>query len=177
MKNFHPDDNCPVRNVLCRLGDKWSMLVLITLNANGTMRFCDIHKTIADISQRMLTVTLRTLETDGLVSRRVYAEVPPRVEYELTERGKSLIPHIEGLVDWALQQMPGIMESRSQTGTVQKKFEKKLLIYLFLLEIYYFCSVFNNNKNKMKALYNTYFFFFYYFYFSNKVKREFVCIR
>ena len=106
MKNFHPDNNCPVRNVLCRLGDKWSMLVLITLNANGTMRFCDIHKTIADISQRMLTVTLRTLETDGL-----------RVEYELTERGKSLIPHIEGLVDWALQQMPGIMESRSQTGT------------------------------------------------------------
>ena len=59
MKNFHPDNNCPVRNVLCRLGDKWSMLVLITLNANGTMRFCDIHKTIADISQRMLTVTLR----------------------------------------------------------------------------------------------------------------------
>lgn len=177
MKNFHPDDNCPVRNVLCRLGDKWSMLVLITLNANGTMRFCDIHKTIADISQRMLTVTLRTLETDGLVSRRVYAEVPPRVEYELTERGKSLIPHIEGLVDWALQQMPGIMESRSQTGTVIKKIRKKLLIYLFLLEIYYFCSVFNNNKNKMKALYNTYFFFFYYFYFSNKVKREFVCIR
>ncbi len=110
MKNFHPDNNCPVRNVLCRLGDKWSMLVLITLNANGTMRFCDIHKTIADISQRMLTVTLRTLETDGLVSRKVYAEVPPRVEYELTERGKSLIPHIEGLVDWALQQMPGIME-------------------------------------------------------------------
>ena len=92
MKNFHPDNNCPVRNVLCRLGDKWSMLVLITLNANGTMRFCDIHKTIADISQRMLTVTLRTLETDGLVSRKVYAEVPPRVEYELTERGKSLIP-------------------------------------------------------------------------------------
>ena len=115
MKNFHPDDNCPVRNVLCRLGDKWSMLVLITLNANGTMRFCDIHKTIADISQRMLTVTLRTLETDGLVSRRVYAEVPPRVEYELTERGKSLIPHIEGLVDWALQQMPGIMEKLNTT--------------------------------------------------------------
>ena len=112
MKNFHPDNNCPVRNVLCRLGDKWSMLVLITLNANGTMRFCDIHKTIADISQRMLTVTLRTLETDGLVSRKVYAEVPPRVEYELTERGKSLIPHIEGLVDWALQQMPGIMERK-----------------------------------------------------------------
>ena len=131
MKNFHPDNNCPVRNVLCRLGDKWSMLVLITLNANGTMRFCDIHKTIADISQRMLTVTLRTLETDGLVSRKVYAEVPPRVEYELTERGKSLIPHIEGLVDWALQQMPGIMESRSKQAQPKKKLKKKAS-YLFV---------------------------------------------
>ena len=102
MKNFHPTGNCPVRDVLSRLGDKWSMLVLITLSANGTMRFSDIHKTIADVSQRMLTVTLRTLES----------EVPPRVEYCLTERGLSLIPHIQGLVDWALQQMSGIMESR-----------------------------------------------------------------
>ncbi|WP_455668288.1 winged helix-turn-helix transcriptional regulator [Phocaeicola sp.] len=114
MQNFHPTGNCPVRNVLCRLGDKWSMLVLITLNANGTMRFNDIHKTIADVSQRMLTVTLRTLEADGLVNRKVYAEVPPRVEYELTERGKSLIPHIEGLVVWALEQMPGIIENRKK---------------------------------------------------------------
>lgn len=61
--------------------------------------------------------------------------------------------------------------------TTENIFEKKLLIYLFLPEKYYFCSVFNNNENKMKALYNTYFFFFYYFYFSNKVKREFVCVR
>ena len=105
MKNFHPTGNCPVRDVLSRLGDKWSMLVLITLSANGTMRFSDIDKTIADVSQRMLTVTLRTLESDGLIERKVYAEVPPRVEYCLTERGLSLIPHIQGLVDWALQQM------------------------------------------------------------------------
>lgn len=62
----------------------------------------------------MLTVTLRTLESDGLVKRKVYAEVPPRVEYCLTERGLSLIPHLEGLVNWALQQMPGIMESREK---------------------------------------------------------------
>ena len=112
MKNFHPDDNCPVRNVLCRLGDKWSMLVLITLNANGTMRFCDIHKTIADISQRMLTVTLRTLETDGLISRKVYAEVPPRVEYQLTDLGESLMPRVQVLVDWALEHMGEIMKHR-----------------------------------------------------------------
>ena len=76
MKNFHPTGNCPVRDVLSRLGDKWSMLVLITLSANGTMRFSDIHKTIADVSQRMLTVTLRTLESDGLIERKIYAEVP-----------------------------------------------------------------------------------------------------
>ena len=98
MKNFHPTGNCPVRDVLSRLGDKWSMLVLITLSANGTMRFSDIHKTIADVSQRMLTVTLRTLESDGLIERKVYAEVPPRVEYCLTERGLSLIPHILSLI-------------------------------------------------------------------------------
>ena len=57
MKNFHPTGNCPILDILCRLGDKWSMLVLITLNVNGTMRFSDIQKTISDISQRMLTVT------------------------------------------------------------------------------------------------------------------------
>ena len=95
MENFHPTGNCPVRDVLSRLGDKWSMLVLITLNANGVMRFSDIHKTIEDVSQRMLTVTLRTLEADGLVARKIYAEVPPRVEYCLTKTGHSLIPHGE----------------------------------------------------------------------------------
>ena len=120
MQNFHPNGNCPIRDVLSRIGDKWSMLVLITLHTNGIMRFSDIHKTIADVSQRMLTVTLRTLESDGLVERKVYAEVPPRVEYRLTERGLSLIPHLEGLVSGALQQMPGIMESREKNDSVQK---------------------------------------------------------
>lgn len=112
MENFHPTGNCPVRDVLSRLGDKWSMLVLITLNANGVMRFSDIHKTIEDVSQRMLTVTLRTLEADGLVARKIYAEVPPRVEYCLTNTGHSLIPHIEALVGWALENMPVILKSR-----------------------------------------------------------------
>lgn len=112
MKNFHPTGNCPIRDILSRLGNKWSMLVLITLEANGTMRFSDIHKSIADISQRMLTVTLRTLEADGLVTRNVYAEVPPRVEYYLTDTGKSLMPHIENLVNWAIEYMSGILENR-----------------------------------------------------------------
>ena len=100
MENFYTNDNCPIRDVLSRLGDKWSMLVLVTLNANGTMRFCDVHKAIADISQRMLTVTLRTLEADGLISRKVYAEVPPRVEYALTELGSSLKPVLDAMQAW-----------------------------------------------------------------------------
>lgn len=112
IKKFLPTGKCPIRDILSRLGDKWSMLVLVSLNANGTMRFSDIHKTIDDISQRMLTVTLRTLESDGLISRKVYAEVPPRVEYCLTETGKSLIPHLENLVGWAVECMPGILDSR-----------------------------------------------------------------
>ena len=115
MKNFHPTGNCPIRDVLSRLGDKWSMLVLITLNANGTMRFSDIHKTIEDVSQRMLTVTLRTLESDGLVERKVNAEVPPRVEYCLTDTGGTLIPHIEGLVGWALENMNIILDHRKMS--------------------------------------------------------------
>lgn len=121
MKNFHPTENCPVRNVLCRLGDKWSILVLVTLHANGTMRFSDIHKTIDDISQRMLTVTLRILESDGLISRNVFAEVPPRVEYCLTDMGKTLIPHIESLVNWAVGHMEEIMTSRQAIAEYDKQ--------------------------------------------------------
>lgn len=113
IKNFHPTAQCPVRDILCRLGDKWSMLVLITLKANGIMRFSDIHKTIDDISQRMLTVTLRTLEADGLILRKVYAEVPPRVEYHLTVTGESLMPHIENLVEWAADNSTYIHQSRA----------------------------------------------------------------
>lgn len=113
MKNFHPTGNCPIRDVLSRLGDKWSMLVLVTLKTNGTMRFNEIHKTIDDISQRMLTVTLRTLEADGLVGRKIYAEVPPRVEYYLTDTGGSLIPHIDALVGWALEHRAEILERRA----------------------------------------------------------------
>lgn len=112
MKNFHHDAACPVRDVLCRLGDRWSTLVLITLQANGVMRFSDIRRAIGDISQRMLTVTLRSLEADGMIGRKAYAEVPPRIEYRLTRRGESLIPHIEGLVGWAQEHMDGILADR-----------------------------------------------------------------
>ena len=112
LKFFTPTGVCPIRDILSRLGDKWSMLVLVTLSANGNLRFNELHRCIDDISQRMLTVTLRTLEADGLISRKVYAEVPPRVEYDLTDRGHSLIPHIQSLVGWAVENGTEILDSR-----------------------------------------------------------------
>lgn len=103
---------CPVRDVIARLGDKWSVLILMTLKANGKLRFSEIQRSIGDVSQRMLTVTLRSLEADGIVCREVYAEVPPRVEYELTKLGESLFPHLQALVDWAAESLDTIMENR-----------------------------------------------------------------
>jgi DNA-binding HxlR family transcriptional regulator len=108
------NSRCPVRNVLSRIGNKWSMLIFFTLNGNGTMRFNELQRKIPDISQKMLTTTLRTLEADGLIYRKVYPEVPPKVEYSLTERGKSLIPIINNLLLWAKKNMNGIIEERKQ---------------------------------------------------------------
>lgn len=105
---------CPVRNILSRLGSKWALLVLIALHANGTLRFGDIHRCLGDISQRMLSVTLRDLESDGLVERKAYPEIPPRVEYRLSARGESLMPHVNALVGWALQNLEEILENRQR---------------------------------------------------------------
>lgn len=93
---------CPLRDLLSRLGDKWTVLILITLakREKHQARFSEIKKEIPDISQRMLTTTLRSLERDGLLSRTVYPEVPPRVEYQLTELGTSILVPMEKLVDW-----------------------------------------------------------------------------
>ena len=112
MKTFLHNGTCPIRDILSRLGDKWSLLILMTLSSNGTMRFSDIHRSIGDISQRMLTVTLRSLEADGLVIRKIYPEVPPKVEYNLTESANGLIPHLNNLVEWALGNMQNIVKSR-----------------------------------------------------------------
>lgn len=103
---------CPIRNVLSRIGDKWSMLVLFTLENNECQRFKELQRNIPDISQKMLTATLKTLEADGLVRREAYAEVPPRVEYSLSDKGRSLLPLINNLLVWAIENMDGIIASR-----------------------------------------------------------------
>ncbi len=104
--------DCPIRNILARISDKWSILVLFTLNQSTLMRFNALQKNIPDISQKMLTMTLRTLEEDGFVKRQVYAEVPPRVEYSLTDRAISLLPHINSLIVWAKENMNAILTDR-----------------------------------------------------------------
>ena len=106
--------NCPIRNVLSRVGDKWSMLVLFTLENHECQRFKDLQRNIPDISQKMLTATLKMLEGDGLIHREVFPEIPPRVEYSLTEKGKSLLPLIDNLLSWASENMEDIIESRKQ---------------------------------------------------------------
>ena len=110
--------NCPIRNILARLCDKWSLLVIYTLNKAGKekVRFKELQREIPDISQKMLTVTLRTLEDDGYVTRTVYPEVPPRVEYALTERTRSLLPHINALIEWALENKDAIITDRKRAN-------------------------------------------------------------
>lgn len=109
--------NCPIRNILSRICDKWSILTIFTLEQMPVMRFGELHRVIPDISQKMLTVTLRKLEHDGIVRRQVYAQIPPKVEYTLTERGKSLLPHLNSLISWAKEQMDDIMQDRRQRET------------------------------------------------------------
>lgn len=100
--------------ILARISDKWSILTLFTLTQAPVMRFNELQKTIPDISQKMLTVTLRTLEEDGLVRRQIYAQVPPKVEYSLTERAMSLLPHINSLISWAQENMNDIINDRKR---------------------------------------------------------------
>lgn len=107
---LHPD--CPIRNVLARIGDKWSLLVVFTLDRMPSARFGALLRALPDISQKMLTVTLRTLEEDGLVVRTVYPEIPPRVEYRLTPRAESLLPHVNALIGWAQEHMQEILDDR-----------------------------------------------------------------
>ncbi len=112
--------NCPIRNILSRFSDKWSLLILYTLNLQPTMRFSALRREIPDISQKMLTNTLRTLEEDGLVTRTIYAEVPPRVEYSITDRTRSLLPHVNSLIAWAKENMPAILRDRESHGKHKK---------------------------------------------------------
>lgn len=98
-------DRCPLRVVMDRFGDKWSVLILLTLSENGTMRFNELATFIDNISLKVLSSTLKILEDDGFVCRKVYPEVPPKVEYRLTEVGEEIIVYIRNISQWANQNL------------------------------------------------------------------------
>jgi DNA-binding HxlR family transcriptional regulator len=107
------EGNCPIRHVLDKIGDKWSMLLVMTLAA-GPKRFNQLHRDVPDISQKMLTQTLRDLQRDGLVSRKVFDTKPPSVEYQLTDLGQSLIVPFGQLIEWANRSMTRIDAARTR---------------------------------------------------------------
>ena len=103
---------CPIRNVIDRFGDKWSLLVLYHLHKYGTLRFGQIYKEMSDVSEKMLSATLKNLERDGLVRRKAYPEIPPRVEYSLTPLGESLMPHVDSLIGWAVEHFQDVTHGK-----------------------------------------------------------------
>ena len=116
--NLHVPEDCrAVSEVLSRVGDKWTILVVSELG-NGPRRFNEIRRALGSISQRMLTLTLRGLERDGLVTRTVFPTVPPRVDYELTKLGRSLLEPVSGIGLWARQNRAAIQAARERFDTV-----------------------------------------------------------
>ncbi|MFC3504153.1 winged helix-turn-helix transcriptional regulator [Micromonospora krabiensis] len=111
MKPDVYSQKCGSRQVLDRIGDRWSVLVVLTL-ADGTKRYGDLARRIQGVSQKMLTQTLRALERDGLVTREVHASVPPRVDYALTELGRSLLDLVSGLEAWATTHLDEVEAAR-----------------------------------------------------------------
>jgi len=112
--NLHVPEDCrAVSEILARIGDKWTVLVVGELGG-GPKRFSEIRRALGSISQRMLTLTLRGLERDGLVTRTVFPSIPPRVDYELTRLGRSLLKPVNGLGLWARQNRAAIADARHQ---------------------------------------------------------------
>jgi len=101
---------CPIRNILSRMSDKWSLLILSTLSQHGTMRYKELNRAIPDISQKMLSSTLKRLVEYRLVKRNMYGEIPPRVEYSLSGSGKELMPAVQMMIEWAQEHFTVIME-------------------------------------------------------------------
>ncbi|MDP2298690.1 MAG: helix-turn-helix domain-containing protein [Pseudolabrys sp.] len=118
---LHVAEDCrAVGEVLARVGDKWTVLVVTTLGG-GPKRFNELRRALGSISQRMLTLTLRALERDGLVTRTVFATVPPRVDYELTDLGLSLLAPVSELGQWALSNRPAILDARQRFDSSSPK--------------------------------------------------------
>lgn len=112
------DDYCPAATAIEYLGNKWVLAVFVTLHESGTMRFGELYRTIPSISEKMLADALRMLETDGLIAKRIYPEIPPRTEYRISELGASLIPHLKGLMQWGRENRQTIEENRARRNKI-----------------------------------------------------------
>ena len=106
IKKFSDIENCPVRNVISHFSTKWGILILLVLGEAECVRFNEMCKILPDISPKVLTSTLKTLETDGLINRKMYACIPQKVEYRITDKGRTLIPILGELVKWAVNNWP-----------------------------------------------------------------------
>jgi DNA-binding HxlR family transcriptional regulator len=120
---YLPSDCRPINEVLARIGDKWTVLV-VSLLGKESKRFSELRRAIGGISQRMLTLTLRGLERDGLVTRTVFPTIPPRVDYELTDLGRSLLPQVMGVVRWAQDNQGSIETARRRYDNAAAKSER-----------------------------------------------------
>lgn len=109
------NEDCPSRQVLDRIADKWTSLAIYALS-DGTMRYGELERRIGGISQKMLTQTLRSLEDDGLVERKIYPVVPPHVEYSLTPLGRTLIEPLTAICRWAEKHLPQLLANRNRSG-------------------------------------------------------------
>jgi DNA-binding HxlR family transcriptional regulator len=107
------EQNCPSRRLLDRIGDRWTVLIVVALDS-GSQRFSALGARVGGISQKMLTQTLRSLESDGFVTRTVYPEIPPRVEYELTALGRSLLGPLRALEEWAVENMSEVVDHQQE---------------------------------------------------------------
>ena len=119
----HTEANCRAHEMLARVGDKWSVTVIHVLGSEGTLRFGELQRRVPRISQRMLTVTLRGLERDGLVCRTMYPEVPPRVEYALTPLGATLREIVRALIDWSGAHLLEVDAARARFDQQVRKWE------------------------------------------------------
>jgi DNA-binding HxlR family transcriptional regulator len=113
IRKYSETEHCPIRNIISRFSSKWGMLILILLSERSTLRFKDLLSCLPDISSKVLSSTLKSLEEDGLIAREVYPTLPPKVEYSLTETGRSLMPLFADLIKWAVANYDKIMSHRN----------------------------------------------------------------
>ncbi|TDX01251.1 winged helix-turn-helix transcriptional regulator [Dinghuibacter silviterrae] len=119
----HPPEMCPIRDILGHFGDKWSIFTILSLGQKDRVRFNELKSMVHGISQRMLTVTLRSLEENGVVERHWYPEIPPRVEYCLTPLGRSLLTKMVELWEWASTHMDDVHDARRRFQRAPKSVE------------------------------------------------------